>query len=604
MLTQPLTTRLARLTLTLLLLVGLMTSGVTPASTTTASTQTDLIGPAGSGQFGKTVTALPNGNIVVTDPTYSVGATANVGAVYPTSGLSDPITYTWSAVTSPVTYTLASVSMASVNDGWAVGYYEDAGGEVYLHWDGNLWTNWWIDPSPPALYSVAMVSASDGWIVGSPYFGLIYRWDGNHWYSVEHPVVDSLKSVAMASADDGWAVGGGGNCVSGGWTGDIVRWHDNSWSLWATIPYRILRSVAMVSTDDGWAVGDYCYYSGTPPNSVNSVIMHWNGSNWSQVSSPTPYTLYSVNMLSGMEGWAVGEKGVTLHWTGSAWSQVSSPTVCDLRSVSMISADDVWAVGGGGYFCSSQSTPVILHWNGSVWNEVSSPVSQRLNSVTMISADEGWAVGEGGTILHYTSTDKLVRVVGVWTADYDWNPKTVFNPGAPLRLVINIENDTGGDVQIPLTYEVRGPNNEIVAYEQITPTTGTGIWWWCLDGTASAEGGTRTFTGSGLYMGTTSQASTTYSVVITPTITTFAPTSGPVGTSVTITGTSFSGATAVMFNGTSAVFGMISDTQLTATVPMLATTGPISVTTPGGTATSSSNFTVLNHAVYLPLICR
>ena len=47
--------------------------------------QIDLPGPAGSGSFGSTVTYLPNGNFVVTDPTYSLttpAAVANVGAVY------------------------------------------------------------------------------------------------------------------------------------------------------------------------------------------------------------------------------------------------------------------------------------------------------------------------------------------------------------------------------------------------------------------------------------------------------------------------------------------------------------------------------------------
>ena len=68
------------LALALMLLVGLML-GVMPASTTTASTQTDLVGPAGSAQFGKTVTVLPNGNTVVT-AAYTVSANANVGAVY------------------------------------------------------------------------------------------------------------------------------------------------------------------------------------------------------------------------------------------------------------------------------------------------------------------------------------------------------------------------------------------------------------------------------------------------------------------------------------------------------------------------------------------
>src|SRR5579859_1372226 len=47
-----------------------------------AATQVNLIGPAGSGRFGAQVLALPNGNIVVTDPNFSTASVANVGAVY------------------------------------------------------------------------------------------------------------------------------------------------------------------------------------------------------------------------------------------------------------------------------------------------------------------------------------------------------------------------------------------------------------------------------------------------------------------------------------------------------------------------------------------
>ncbi len=73
----------------------------------------------------------------------------------------------------------------------------------------------------------------------------------------------------------------------------------------------------------------------------------------------------------------------------------------------------------------------------------------------------------------------------------------------------------------------------------------------------------------------------------------FSPTSGPVGISVVIAGNSLTGATKVTFGGVKATsFTVNSDTQVTATVPSGAKTGKIAVTTPGGTATSATSFTV------------
>jgi uncharacterized repeat protein (TIGR03803 family) len=79
---------------------------------------------------------------------------------------------------------------------------------------------------------------------------------------------------------------------------------------------------------------------------------------------------------------------------------------------------------------------------------------------------------------------------------------------------------------------------------------------------------------------------------VKPTITGFAPPSGPVGTPVVITGTGLTQASKVTFNGTSATFTVNSDTQITATVPTGATTGKIGVTTTGGSAASATSFTV------------
>jgi IPT/TIG domain len=80
-----------------------------------------------------------------------------------------------------------------------------------------------------------------------------------------------------------------------------------------------------------------------------------------------------------------------------------------------------------------------------------------------------------------------------------------------------------------------------------------------------------------------------------PMITSFNPTSGPVGTSVQINGAGFqegSVVSAVTFNGTAATFTVNSDELITATLPSGATDGTVQVTDSEGTATSETTFTV------------
>ena len=83
-------------------------------------------------------------------------------------------------------------------------------------------------------------------------------------------------------------------------------------------------------------------------------------------------------------------------------------------------------------------------------------------------------------------------------------------------------------------------------------------------------------------------------------ISSFTPTSGVAGNTVTISGSGFTPATAVSFNGTPASsFTINNDGEIIATVAMGTTTGPITVTAlPGCSTTSTTNF-VINSAVTL-----
>jgi uncharacterized repeat protein (TIGR03803 family) len=97
--------------------------------------------------------------------------------------------------------------------------------------------------------------------------------------------------------------------------------------------------------------------------------------------------------------------------------------------------------------------------------------------------------------------------------------------------------------------------------------------------------GTTTQGGSGINNGTVFSLS----VGLGPFVETL-PNSGQAGTAVKILGTDLTGATSVSFNGTAAVFDVVSASEITTKVPAGATIGLVTVTTPSGTLTSNQQF--------------
>jgi hypothetical protein len=146
-------------------------------------------------------------------------------------------------------------------------------------------------------------------------------------------------------------------------------------------------SVHAISAANVWAVGYYSTAGGQ-----DSLILHWTGTAWQQVTSPNPggstgdTQLVSVSASAANDVWAAGSsqandeygRSLMLHWTGTSWKQVTSPNpggtthTTSLSGVSADSTTDAWA--SGFHFTDGGATAsVLLHWNGIKWVTTTSP---------------------------------------------------------------------------------------------------------------------------------------------------------------------------------------------------------------------------------------
>jgi hypothetical protein len=126
------------------------------------------------------------------------------------------------------------------------------------------------------------------------------------------------------------------------------------------------------------------------------MIIHWAGTSWNTVTSPTGRDLYSAFCVKANDCWAVGYYGTIIRWNGASWSAVTSQTNDFLSSVFCVGSSDCWAVGG---------SKDIHQWSMSSWSTVASPTSfYALHSVFCVNTNDCWAVGQSGTIIHGRSS--------------------------------------------------------------------------------------------------------------------------------------------------------------------------------------------------------
>jgi len=327
--------------------------------------------------------------------------------------------------TNPQLYSVAAVSN---NDIWAVGYTGGSNGPLTLteHWNGTAWSMITSpDPSPTQnrLLGVAALASNNVWAVGSfinPAVGnlqtLLLQWNGSSWAVVAGENTRpsglgfELAAVSAIGASDIWSVGNDSHTLA-------EHWNGANWSMVtspnAGVGQNVINAISGAASADAWEAGDFAF--GTEKR---TLLEHWDGARWSLI--PSANSDKRTNVLNGVvaiapsNAWAVGaaDSGIVadqvtliLHWDGTTWSVVPSPSpgtagLNALWGVAANSATDIWAVGNATN-SGSNAQVLIEHWNGSTWTVIPGAnvagTNNGLYGVAALGPSNVWAVGFSGS---------------------------------------------------------------------------------------------------------------------------------------------------------------------------------------------------------------
>ena len=147
-------------------------------------------------------------------------------------------------------------------------------------------------------------------------------------------------------------------------------------------PNSIICSMWGFSSTDIFAVGD------------NGLILHYDGTRWTMMSSPTTEHLHGVWGTAHDNMYAVGTNCTIIHYDGTAWRLETYPvSSSQLYGVWGSGPSDVWAVG---------TIQQMYHWNGSSWQRSAFGTTADYYGVYGTSSSNVYAVGS--SVVHYDGT--------------------------------------------------------------------------------------------------------------------------------------------------------------------------------------------------------
>jgi hypothetical protein len=307
---------------------------------------------------------------------------------------------------------LNAVTAISASNVWAVG--QDTGTPQVNHWNGSSWSSSALPSGPCSVFESDCVltgvsgdSASDVLAVGNGILNsessagwvstaLAFRWNGTQWQQLTVPAslpYDAMEHIQAFSPTDAWAVGVGSSATSDATVATALNWNGTSWNQVAT-PISTdndlsINAISGTSASDIWVVGE-TMTPGYHNRQFTSVIMHYNGSSWTQAAVPDNSGLLDVSAVSPTDAWAIAADGAVLNWNGTAWT-VATQLAEGNTVISALSPTDVW-VGG---------VVSLTHYNGTSW--AAAPIPAGVSTLTghaALSPGHIWFSGD-----YVTSSD-------------------------------------------------------------------------------------------------------------------------------------------------------------------------------------------------------
>lgn len=293
------------------------------------------------------------------------------------------------------TVSIDGIAAAAPNDVWAVGFSAadlfSPRESLIEHWNGTAWS---IVPSAELesesswLQDVAVISPSDVWAVGSSKQSdttsgtLIQHWNGTMWSLVPSPngplANNSLVSVSGAAANDVWAVGSAFQESSLPTASLILHWNGTDWQIVSSPTNGAFIRVVAKATNDVWALA---HASDWGPNFYSRAqLLHWDGAAWSLVTefdlsaSESDGTESVTDMLAWADDdiWVTGTfhlghsfQGRTWHWGGTRWAQVDG-NPAPIKSLAGTRPKIMWNVGA--VYLDAGTQTFFARWNGTDWS--------------------------------------------------------------------------------------------------------------------------------------------------------------------------------------------------------------------------------------------